>query len=40
MPAHVMAQMVDTSIGLPNGIHAAGATVEPIRTAHARTTKR
>ena len=40
MPAHMMAQMVDTSIALPTGTYAAGATVEPARGVHAKTTKR
>jgi ATP-dependent Clp protease ATP-binding subunit ClpA len=40
MPAHMMARMVDTSVALPTGTYAAGATVEPVRAANARTTKR
>jgi ATP-dependent Clp protease ATP-binding subunit ClpA len=40
MPAHMMARMVDTSIALPSTSFATGATVEPIRTVNARTTKR
>jgi ATP-dependent Clp protease ATP-binding subunit ClpA len=40
MPAHMMAQMVDTSIALPAGTLAAGAAAEPARGVHAKTTKR
>ncbi len=40
MPAHMMARMVDTSVALPTGTYAAGATVEPVRAANAKTTKR
>uniref|UniRef100_Q023Y0 ATPase AAA-2 domain protein n=1 Tax=Solibacter usitatus (strain Ellin6076) TaxID=234267 RepID=Q023Y0_SOLUE len=40
MPAHVMAQMVDTSIGLPTGTYSMGAVAEPARGIHAKTTKR
>ena len=40
VPAHMMAQMVDTSIALPTGTLAAGATAEPVRAVHAKTTKR
>jgi len=40
MPAHMMAQMVDTSVGLPTGSYSVGAAVEPIRAVHAKTTKR
>jgi len=40
MPAHMMARMVDTSVGLPAGALSVGATVEPIRAVNARTTKR
>jgi ATP-dependent Clp protease ATP-binding subunit ClpA len=40
MPAHMMAQMVDTSVGLPTGSYSMGAAVEPIRAVHAKTTKR
>ena len=40
MPAHVMARMVDTSVAMPIGTHAAGAAAEPVRAVNAKTTKR
>ena len=40
MPAHVMARMVDTSVAMPTGTYAVGASVEPVRAVNAKTTKR
>jgi ATP-dependent Clp protease ATP-binding subunit ClpA len=40
MPAHMMAQMVDTSVALPTGTYSMSAVAEPARAAHAKTTKR